>query len=252
MTGPPLVTAPPVCAVDPGSLAGTDPPDDVAAVADAVLIRQSRTEPERFALLFDRYYPEIHRFAANRLGPTAADDLAAETFLIAFVKRARFDTGDPADDDGAPADRAGDAGTGREARESTGECVPGGHVRAWLYGIATNLVRRQRRSEQRRYRALARAPRDSSVVGHDERIAAMVSAQSVQRDLAGALASLSARDRDVLLLVALGELTYHEVAAALEIPYGTVCSRLSRARRKVRKALGDTDPTGHDRDLGDL
>ncbi|MBG6065368.1 RNA polymerase sigma factor [Micromonospora ureilytica] len=245
------MTGPPVGAVAPGSLAGTDPPDDLGAVADVVLIERSRAEPERFALLFDRYYPEIHRFAANRLGPAAADDLAAETFLIAFAKRTRFDAGDPADD-GAPAERAGDASTGREARESTGERVPGGHVRAWLYGIATNLVRRQRRSEQRRYRALARAPRDQSVVGHDERIAAMVSAQSVHRDLARALASLSARDRDVLLLVALGELTYHEVAAALEIPYGTVCSRLSRARRKVREVLGDTDPSGHDRDLGDL
>lgn len=228
------MTGPPVCAVAPGSRAGTDPPDDLGAVADVVLIRLSRAEPERFALLFDRYYPEIHRFAANRLGPTAADDLAAETFLIAFAKRTRFDAGDPAGD-GAPAEHA-----------------PGGHVRAWLYGIATNLVRRQRRSEQRRYRAMARAPQDQSVVGHDERITAMVSAQSVHRDLARALASLSARDRDVLLLVALGELTYHEVAAALEIPYGTVCSRLSRARRKVREALGDTDPSGHDRDLGDL
>ncbi|WSN14912.1 RNA polymerase sigma factor [Micromonospora sp. NBC_01699] len=221
-------------------MAGSDPPADVGYVADVVVLRQSRGEPERFAVLFDRYYLEIHRFVANRLGPTVADDLAAETFLVAFGKRSLFDSGDPADS-GAPIDRVGEAGAGS-----------GGHVRAWLYGIATNLVRRQRRSEERRYRALARAPQDRSVAGHDERIAAMVSAQSVQRDLAAALASLSPRDRDVLLLVALGELTYHEVAAALEIPYGTVCSRLNRARRKMRKALGDSDPTSHDRDLRDL
>ncbi|MET8121634.1 RNA polymerase sigma factor [Micromonospora sp. NPDC005189] len=234
------MTAPSGCAVDPESLAGTDPPDDVGAVADVVLIGRSRDEPELFGVLFDRYYPEIHRFAANRLDAVVADDLAAETFLVAFGKRALFDTGEPADGS-ASADRAGETGIGA-----------GGHVRAWLYGIATNLIRRQRRSEQRRYRALARAPRDQPVVGHDERITAMVSAQSVQRDLAKALAALSARDRDVLLLVALGDLTYHEVAVALEIPYGTVCSRLNRARRKVRKALGDTDPTSHDRDLGNL
>ncbi|WP_349878142.1 RNA polymerase sigma factor [Micromonospora sp. HUAS YX12] len=234
------MTAPLVCAVDPESPAGTGPPDDVGAVADVVLIRRSRGEPELFGVIFDRYYPEIHRFAANRLDQVAADDVAAETFLVAFRKRAVFDSGEPADGS-ASADHAGETGIGA-----------GGHVRAWLYGIATNLVRRQRRNEQRRYRALARAPRDQSVVDHDERITAMVSAQSVQRDLGRALASLSARDRDVLLLVALGELSYHEVAVALEIPYGTVCSRLNRARRKVRKALGDTDPTSHDRDPGNL
>jgi RNA polymerase sigma-70 factor (ECF subfamily) len=56
----------------------------------------------------------------------------------------------------------------------------------------------------------------------------------------------------VLLLVAFGDLDYHEVAAALGIPYGTVCSRLNRARRKVRAALGGADPTRHEQNSGDL
>ena len=46
----------------------------------------------------------------------------------------------------------------------------------------------------------------------------------------------------MLLLVALADLTYEEVAAALGVAYGTVCSRLSRARREVRKALGKANP----------
>lgn len=240
-TVPPEIALPEVVrAVDAGTA------DDTENVDDVDLIRQSRVEPERFAALFDRYYREIHRFVANRLGPSVADDLAAETFLIAFDKRSRFDTGEIGD--------AGDSGHGGLdiVPRRAGGATSGGYVRAWLYGIATNLVRRHRRSEERRYRALARAPQDRSVVGHDERIATMVSAQSIQRDLAAALAALSARDRDVLLLVAFCELTYHEVAAALEIPYGTVCSRLNRAWRKVRKALGGADPTSHEQNSGDL
>jgi len=46
----------------------------------------------------------------------------------------------------------------------------------------------------------------------------------------------------VLLLIAWGDLTYEEVAQALDIPIGTVRSRLNRGRRKVRAALGDTNP----------
>jgi RNA polymerase sigma-70 factor (ECF subfamily) len=54
---------------------------------------------------------------------------------------------------------------------------------------------------------------------------------------------LPAGDRDVLLLIAWADLSYEEVAVALDIPAGTVRSRLHRARRKVREALGGQDPT---------
>ncbi|ROP41277.1 RNA polymerase sigma factor [Saccharothrix texasensis] len=103
-------------------------------------------------------------------------------------------------------------------------------ARPWLYGIATNLVGRHRRHEARRHR---------------ERSAetAEVAAWAVRSRLAGALAGLTAGDRDVLLLVAWEQLAYEEVAAALAIPVGTVRSRLHRARRKVREALGGQNPT---------
>ncbi|MFD0539317.1 RNA polymerase sigma factor [Actinomadura luteofluorescens] len=78
--------------------------------------------------------------------------------------------------------------------------------------------------------------------GHADRVDARVSAQGLRGPLAGALAALPAGERDVLLLVALADLTHEEIAAALGIPYGTVGSRLSRARKKVRAALGGTDP----------
>ncbi|MDF2711784.1 MAG: sigma-70 family polymerase sigma factor, partial [Nonomuraea muscovyensis] len=75
-----------------------------------------------------------------------------------------------------------------------------------------------------------------------DRVASGVSAQAVRAELVSALAALPAKDRDVLLLVAWGDLTYVEVAQALGIPVGTVRSRLNRGRRKVRAALGDTNP----------
>jgi DNA-directed RNA polymerase specialized sigma24 family protein len=62
---------------------------------DAAIIWQSRLEPECFAAIFDRYYIQIHGYAARRLGHSLADDVAAETFLIAVsdprsMRRARF------------------------------------------------------------------------------------------------------------------------------------------------------------------
>ena len=72
---------------------------------------------------------------------------------------------------------------------------------------------------------------------------AQVTASAAHRDLARALATLSAGDRDVLLLIAWADLSYDEVAHALGIPIGTVRSRLHRARKKTRTALGGADPT---------
>jgi RNA polymerase sigma-70 factor (ECF subfamily) len=81
---------------------------------------------------------------------------------------------------------------------------------------------------------------------------ARVSAQAHREPLLRALGGLSDGDRDVLLLIALGGLNYNEVAAALSIPPGTVASRLSRARRKVRGVLGGAPPTSQtDRPTGD-
>jgi RNA polymerase sigma factor (sigma-70 family) len=183
---------------------------------DAAALLASRADPDVFAVLFDRYFAELRHYAASRLGGERGDDVAAETFLVAFRTRERFRT-----------DVAG-----------------GGNVRAWLYGIATNLIHRQRRDEQRRYRALARAGgvADLGVSGDDAALA-RVTAGALQPALARALAALPARDRDVLLLTAVAQLDYAEVSSALGVPPGTVGSRLTRARRAVREAFGGDDPT---------
>ncbi|MGY0062519.1 RNA polymerase sigma factor [Streptomyces sp. LZ34] len=193
---------------------------DQSQDTDASLIERSRDEPEAFAVLFDRHADAVHRYAARRLGTEAADDLMAETFTTAFQQRHRYDL-----------ERA--------------------DARPWLFGIATNLISRHRRAEARRFKALGRLPAPAD---HDEavadRVAARVTAQGVRRELAGALSRLPARHRDVVLLVAWAGLGYEEAAEALEVPVGTVRSRLHRARSKLREALGGSDPTAFREESG--
>jgi RNA polymerase sigma factor (sigma-70 family) len=68
-------------------------------------------------------------------------------------------------------------------------------------------------------------------------VVTVVSAQMAQPQLAKALATLPQGERDVILLVALGQLSHDEVAQALGISPGTVGSRLSRARKKLRGVI---------------
>jgi len=178
---------------------------------DAALIARSLHAPECFGVLFDRHAPAIGRYVARRLGPDAADDLVAETFLVAFRRRGHYD-------------------------------LTHGDARPWLYGIATRLIGRHRRQEVRFFRAIARTGVDPAAEPIADQVTDRIAAQAARGELAAALAQLSQGQRDVLWLVASG-LGYEETALALEVPVGTVSSRLVRARRKVREALGGRDPT---------
>jgi RNA polymerase sigma factor (sigma-70 family) len=181
---------------------------------DARLIAESCRVPERFGAVFDRHATAIHGYVSRRLGRDAADDLVAETFLVAFRQRASY-----------------------EPDQSS--------ARPWLYGIATRLVSRRRREEVRFFRAIARSGIDPAADPVAEPVADQsarrADAQALHRRLAGALAVLSPADRDALLLVADG-LSYQEAAQALGVPAGTLSSRLARARRTVRAALGGANP----------
>jgi RNA polymerase sigma factor (sigma-70 family) len=174
--------------------------------SDAALIELSRHEPEEFTELFRRHAPHIQRYVTRRLGPDAADDIVAETFLLAFRHRDRYDQ-----------DRA--------------------DARPWLYGICTNLIGRHRRAEVRQYRALAKTGTDPVTESFTDRVDERVSAGMASREIAAALARLSAELRDTLLLAAWSDLSYEEIATALGVPVGTVRSRLNRARSKLRKTL---------------
>ena len=162
-------------------------------VTDADAIRASLGEPEMFAVLFDRHFDAVHAYAQRRVGPTLADEIAAEAFTRAFDRRGRYDL----------------------ARVD---------ARPWLLGIAANLLRRHWRSEKRRLDAYAR-----STGRPESRLPEPVAA-----DLAAALRALPRREREPLLLFAWADLGYEEIAIALGIPVGTVRSRISRARARLR------------------
>ncbi|WP_131737445.1 RNA polymerase sigma factor [Actinomadura roseirufa] len=173
---------------------------------DAVLADRFRRDPEEFHAVYDLYYRAVHRYVAGRLDVQAADDLAAETFLAAFGQRHQFDP-------------------------------TRGGLRPWLFGIATNMVARHRRKEAQHYRALARRPPERAIDSHEHRVVTSVAAQRMQPQLALALTRLNRGERDVVLLMALAQLSHEEIAQALGISYGTVGSRLSRARKKLRSVL---------------
>ena len=179
-----------------------------AARPDAAVIAASRKDAELFGAIYDKYSAQLYRYAYRRLGPEHAEDVVAETFLAAFRHRGRYDL----------------------SRED---------ARPWLFGIATKEIARRRRTEEARYRVLARAAAGELVEGFADDVSTAVSAQAVRGKLAEALRRLAPGDRDVLLLIAWSGLSYEEVAETMRIKVGTVRSRLHRARRKVRETLGE-------------
>lgn len=168
---------------------------------DSEIMSRSVADPALFAQIFERHAPVIGGYIRRRIGLDAVDDVLSETFLVAFRKRASFDMS---------ADSA----------------------RPWLFGIATRVMHRHRRAEEREWRASASEPA-VSVASHEERSDARLDASTALRDLGPRIAALSQRERDVLLLYAWGDLSYEQIAGALKIPIGTVRSRLSRVRQKL-------------------
>jgi RNA polymerase sigma factor (sigma-70 family) len=181
---------------------------------DRADVRDSLDDPRAFGAIFERHFDDLRRYLVRRAGTALGDELASETFVRAFDGRARFD-----------AER--------------------GVVRAWLFGIAANLLRRRARSEERQLRAYARCGADPLVDLLDG-VPARVDARRSGPRLAAALADLSAGEREVVLLYAWAELSYDEIAAALDVRPGTVRSRLSRARTRLRNALEREDDAGGD------
>jgi RNA polymerase sigma factor (sigma-70 family) len=175
-----------------------------AKQSDSDAIGASLADPGAFGVIFERHFDAIHGYLQRRLDANLADELAAQTFLVAFDGRSRFDRSRP-------------------------------NSRPWLFGIATNLAHNHRRHEIVELRAIA-AMAPENGVGIDG-VEARVDAERMRGLLAEALADLPAEEADVLCLLAWAELSQTEIADALAIPVGTVKSRLSRARGRVRSAL---------------
>ncbi|MBE1532549.1 RNA polymerase sigma factor [Actinomadura algeriensis] len=181
---------------------------------DAFHIGRSRDDPEAFAEIFRRHAPDLKRYVTRRLGADTAEDVVAETFLAAFRQRHRYDPARPS-------------------------------ARPWLFGIATNLIGRHVRTEVRQLRILRRTGADPVAEPFTDRSDDRISARADGHRIAAALAAMPRGHRDALLLFAWGELSYVQIAEALDVRVGTVRSRISRARRRLRKELGESEDSRH-------
>jgi RNA polymerase sigma factor (sigma-70 family) len=179
--------------------------------SDGELIERSIAQPGVFEAIFDRHYDPVYGYLSRQVGASVAEELTQEVFLVAFRRRGAFRTNE-------------------------------GSARPWLLGIATNLARRHFRHRTRTWRAYRRQASSPESGSEDPWTEAddRLEADSMAVKLRGAMAGLNDDLRAVLLLYALGSLTYPEIAEALEIPIGTVRSRLARARRRMRGELDVT------------
>ena len=183
-------------------------PAPSAACSDAELLRSVVVSEVAFRQFYDRHVRGVRRFLRAQVGDDLAEDLTAETFLVVLR-------------------RAG------EYRSTAATARP------WLLGIATNLARRSRRTSTRRERLLARMGRPDD--RYEDRSIDRLSMGEDRTPMRSAVSRLARADREVLLLVALGELSYEEVATTLGIRVGTVRSRLPpRPHTGTHRARGRT------------
>ena len=189
-------------------------------VSDAKIIGRSLVEPHVFEEIFDRHYRTIYRYVARRLGRDAADDIASDVFLRAFDGRHRYD-------------------------QTRSSCVP------WLYGIAANVCRTTSRSRFREAKAVRRLETVDTAPDSAEGIAWRLDASDAvaKSGLVDAINALRFDERETLYLQVFGGLSYPEIAEAMDVPVGTVRSRLSRTKAKLREPLerlreSDTDREG--------
>lgn len=160
------------------------------------------------------HVPRLRRYARALTGNReSADDLVQDTLERAWTKRALWD-----------------------------ETVDGraGSLRAWLHAVMHNLF----------VNGIKRTRRTESLDDRDD-AADLLPAQDASaetgaalRDLQRALAQLSAEQREVVLLVGLEQMSYAETAQALGVPIGTVMSRLSRGRERLRQLLDEPGAAG--------
>lgn len=176
--------------------------------SDAEIIEASLHDPSPFGEIFARHQAAVFRFVARRIGFEDAADVTADIFVRAFSIRHRYDL-------------------------SKDNSLP------WLYGIATNLLGDRHRRMRRGWRVHLAVSRHNSVADETSDIDDRLVAQQVAARLNASLRRLSRMDRETLLLFALEGLTYAEIARALEIPIGTVGSRIARARRQIIEQIPD-------------
>jgi RNA polymerase sigma-70 factor (ECF subfamily) len=176
--------------------------------SDSQLIALSAGTPHIFGEIFDRHSVAVLRFFVRRVGPDDAGGLMGEVFRVAFQRRLSYDA-------------------------THTSALP------WLYGIAGNQIRNHRRSQARRLGACLQMAIDIEHNSEHESIANEEArdARLILPKVAHAIDELPDDEREALLLFALEGLPYGDIASSLEIPIGTVRSRINRARVRLRTLL---------------
>ncbi len=177
--------------------------------ADTKLVAELRDgRPAALGELIDRYADRVNNHCFRRIGSwDAAEDATSTVFLELWRTRQRAIT---YDDSALP----------------------------WILGIATNVCHNATRKRRRHLRAIDRMPRHGVVVpDHADAVASRLDDERRMARLLEALDELPKRDRELIALVAWTGLSYEQAAASLDIPVGTVRSRLSRARRRLAAAV---------------
>jgi RNA polymerase sigma-70 factor (ECF subfamily) len=189
--------------------------EDVVEPEDSILWSRAQAgDADAFGLVFERHARTIYNYCFRRIGDwAAAEDLVSIVFLEAWRRR--------------------------DMRLPPGKELP------WLLGIATNVIRNGRRSERRHAAALSRVPAPRSDPTFTDESEERLDDERLMRRALTLLARLPRREQEVFALCAWFELSYDDAALALEIPTGTVRSRLARARARLR----ELDATfGHEQD----
>ncbi|MFY0478464.1 RNA polymerase sigma factor [Achromobacter marplatensis] len=168
--------------------------------------RTSKSIDALFSQLFCEHGNRLHRFVTRRIGnETEAADITQQTFIEASNAYANF---------------RGDS-----------------KLSTWLYGIALNLIRNHlSRAPEKRYCFVD----ETALTNHvclSPNPQQILEERQVMNVLLGALESLPDSVREILQLAAVENLSYEEIAQTLNVPMGTVRSRLSRARASLRQRM---------------
>jgi len=164
-----------------------------------------------FASIYDRHRPAVFRKAYARLGTAHdAEDAVAIVFLEAWRKRA-------------------------QVRIVNGSVLP------WLLTTTTYVCLNHTRARRRHREALERLGPAADNLDHTEMVEEEIAQLERAKRLGAAMAKLSARDQMLLEICIVESTPLAEAAALLDLPVGTVKSRLSRARAKLRVDLSDLE-----------
>lgn len=159
---------------------------------------------DAFGVLFDRHADAVYAHCFRRTASwSVAEDLTSVVFMEAWRRR-------------------------------TDVRLSGNSILPWLLAVANNATRNAERSLRRHKRLLAALPPPEAVSDIAEDAARRADSERAMRSVRELLAALAAPEREVLELCDWAGLSYAQAAVALDVPVGTVRSRLSRARQHLR------------------